>query len=134
MNRALPPNLSEVELSAALQRFSAIVGEANIVLAGSDLENYLDPFAPGDAKDNAAAAAVRPESTEQVQAIVRLAQELRVPLLTVATGKNLAYGGAAPRLKGCVVLNLKRIALDPAGVLSPGKQGIWPASLRGERK
>jgi 4-cresol dehydrogenase (hydroxylating) len=24
-------------------------------------------------------------------------------------------------------------ALDPAGILSPGKQGIWPASMRGDR-
>jgi 4-cresol dehydrogenase (hydroxylating) flavoprotein subunit len=109
LNRTLPPNFSEAEWAVALRRFSAIVGETNLIAAGSDLENYLDPFAPGDAIDNAAAAAVRPENTEQVQAIVRIAQELRVPLWTVSTGKNLAYGGAAPRLKGCVVLDLKRM-------------------------
>lgn len=105
MDRVLPPSLSE----AALRRFGAIVGAANVVSAGADLESYLDPFAPGNAEAYAAAAALRPASTEQVQAIVRAARELRVPLWTVSTGKNLAYGGAAPRLKGSVVLDLKRM-------------------------
>ena len=25
-------------------------------------------------------------------------------------------------------------ALDPAGILAPGKQGIWPRSMRGDRQ
>ena len=109
LNRVLPPDLSMAELEAALKRFAAIVGESHVISSATDLESYLDPFAPGNAAAYAAAAAVRPASTEQVQAIVRVAQELHVPLWTVSAGKNLAYGGAAPRLKGCVVLDLKRL-------------------------
>ena len=109
MNRVLPSNLSAAELDTALRRFAAIVGEPYVISRTTDLEMYLDPFAPGNAAAYAAAAAVRPASTEQVQAIIRVAQELHVPLWSVSTGKNLAYGGAAPRLKGCVVLDLKRM-------------------------
>ncbi|MDD5175550.1 MAG: FAD-binding oxidoreductase [Sterolibacterium sp.] len=108
MSRILPPGFSEREFEAALQRFSAVIGKPHVITTAADLESYLDPFAPGNAAAYAAAA-VRPASTEQVQAIVRIAQELRIPLWTVSTGKNLAYGGAAPRLKGCVVLDLKRM-------------------------
>ena len=109
MSRVLPPKLSEAQLETALQRFIAVVGEAHVVTASAALESYLDPFAPGNATAYAAAAAIRPANPEQIQAIVRIAQELRVPLWTVSTGKNLAYGGAAPRLKGCVELDLKRM-------------------------
>jgi 4-cresol dehydrogenase (hydroxylating) len=44
-----------------------------------------------------------------VQAIVRLANEHRVPLWPVSRGKNLGYGTAAPRSAGSVVLDLGRM-------------------------
>ena len=40
-------------------------------------------------------AALAPDSVEQVQQIVRIAKQDRIPLWTVSTGKNLAT--AAPR-------------------------------------
>ena len=46
---------------------------------------------------------------EQVQAIVKIANTYKIPLWTISTGKNLAYGGSAPRLSGSVVLDLKRM-------------------------
>ena len=109
MNRVLPPDFSEAAFNAALQRFRAIVGTEHVLATDAELENYRDPFAPGNAADFAASAAIRPADSTQIQAIVRIAQESRVPLWTVSTGKNFAYGGAAPRLKGCVVLDLKRL-------------------------
>lgn len=46
---------------------------------------------------------------EQVQAVVKLANELVLPLWTVSRGRNLGYGGPAPRLRGSAVLDLKRM-------------------------
>ena len=45
-------------------------------------------------------AGVAPASVEEVQAIVRLANEHKTPLWPVARGKNLGYGTAAPRMAG----------------------------------
>ena len=50
-----------------------------------------------------------PTTVEQVQAIVRIANEHRIPLYPISTGKNLGYGGSAPNLSGSVVVDLKRM-------------------------
>ena len=68
-----------------------------------------------------------PATVEEVQAIVRLANEHKTPLWPVARGKNLGYGTAAPRMAGSVVLDLGRmnkiLELDPTlayCVVEPG--------------
>ena len=50
-----------------------------------------------------------PDSTEQVQRIVAIANQFKLPLWPISTGKNLGYGGAAPRLSGTMMLDLKRM-------------------------
>ncbi len=50
-----------------------------------------------------------PASAEEVQAVVKLANQHRIPLWPISRGKNFGYGGAAPRLKGSVVLDLSRM-------------------------
>jgi 4-cresol dehydrogenase (hydroxylating) len=64
---------------------------------------------------------------EQVQQIVRIANEHKVPLYPISTGKNLGYGGSAPILTGSVVVDLKRmnriLAVDEGrctAVVEPG--------------
>jgi hypothetical protein len=56
-----------------------------------------------------ASAPVAPAHVDEVQAIVRIANELRVPIFPISTGMNLGYGGSAPNLCGTVVLDLKRM-------------------------
>ena len=46
---------------------------------------------------------------EEVQAIVRLANEHRVPIWTTSQGRNNGYGGSSPRVQGSVVMNLRRM-------------------------
>jgi 4-cresol dehydrogenase (hydroxylating) len=46
---------------------------------------------------------------EEIQAIVRIANERRTPLWPISRGKNLGYGYAAPRMSGSVVLDLSRM-------------------------
>ena len=78
-------------------------------VGGPDLASYLDPFDIGDGRDHAPGAAVAPATVEQVRAVLAVARRYRVPLWPVARGKNFAYGTAAPRLRGCVVLDLGRM-------------------------
>ena len=73
------------------------------------MEPYLDPFAPGDARAHEASAIVMVSNVEQLRAVLGVANRYRVPLWSVSTGRNFAYGGAAPSLKGCVVLDLQRM-------------------------
>ena len=52
-----------------------------------------------------ASAVVIPTTVEEVQAIVRIANEHRVPLWPNARGKNNGYGGPAPQVRGTVIVS-----------------------------
>ncbi len=109
MKPVLPPGVSAAAFADALEDFRRIVGR-EYVLAGEDLASYADPYSIIANDDtHAASAAVAPASTEQVQEIVRAANKYGVPLWPVSCGKNFGYGGAAPRMAGTVVLDLKRM-------------------------
>jgi 4-cresol dehydrogenase (hydroxylating) len=103
------PRPSESSVSDALKRFAEVVGEDAVRSSAQDLADYSDPYPLGPAEDWAPAGMVAPASVEEVQAVLRIANELQVPLWTVSTGKNLGYGGAGPRVAGSIVLSLGRM-------------------------
>ncbi|CAL8475996.1 FAD-binding oxidoreductase [Caballeronia sp. S22] len=105
--QTLPPGLSAAQFRAALAAFAAALGSDAVL--SNDTASYLDPFAPGDALAHAPSAVVLPKDVEGVRAALAVANRYRVPLWTVSTGRNFAYGGAAPRMSGCVVLDLRRM-------------------------
>ncbi|WP_027818278.1 FAD-binding oxidoreductase [Paraburkholderia bannensis] len=106
----LPPGVSAARFARALSAFESIVGAPNVCRGGAALAPYLDPFAPvADARAFAPSAALLPADVDEIRAILRIANAARVPLWTVSTGRNFAYGGAAPRLAGSVVLDLQRL-------------------------
>jgi 4-cresol dehydrogenase (hydroxylating) len=101
--------MSAPELDRALERFAAELGSEHVVTDPQGLLEYRDPFAFAGWEERAPAAAVLPHSAEEVQAVVRIAGEHRVPLWTHSTGRNNGYGGAGPLLGGSVVLSLRRM-------------------------
>jgi 4-cresol dehydrogenase (hydroxylating) len=103
------PRPSESSVAEALARFASVVGEDAVRSASAGLAEFSDPYPMGPAEDWAPAGAVSPGSVEEVQAVLRIANELRVPLWTVSTGRNLGYGGPGPRVAGSVVLSLARM-------------------------
>ena len=127
MKLVLPPRVSPARFSAALKAFEGVVGKDWVMATDADRDAYSDVYAPGPKDEWPPSAAVAPQTVEEVQAIVRLANEYRIPLWPVSRGKNLGYGTAAPRLPGSVVLDLGRmnriLEVDPKlayAVLEPG--------------
>lgn len=110
-SRILPKGISPRDFDRALKAFGAAIGDEWVIASGQELQNYRDPFAFASADPNAYApgAAVKPASTEEVRAIVKVANEFKIPLWTVSRGKNLGYGGAAPRVSGSVTVDLGRM-------------------------
>lgn len=49
---------------------------------------------------------VYPSTTEEVQAVVRWANKHVIPIYPISMGRNIGYGGAAPRVPGSVVVDL----------------------------
>jgi 4-cresol dehydrogenase (hydroxylating) len=91
-----------------LERAADLLGPENVSFA-DDIDDYLDEYALGDRRAFLPAGAVRPADVAEVQAIVRAAGELKVALWPIGRGKNLGYGGPAPRQPGSVVVDLGRL-------------------------
>lgn len=109
MTPTLPNKISRSTFNKAFREFSAIVGKQWVSSAREDREQYNDPYNPGDPLEFVSGGFVAPASVEEVQAVVKVANRSGLPLWPVSTGKNLAYGGAAPLVPGTVVLDLKRM-------------------------
>jgi 4-cresol dehydrogenase (hydroxylating) len=109
MKLRLPPGLNQRQFGRALAGLSAAVGAQWVFSTDEDRDTYVDAYAAGDGAAHAPAAAVAPASVEEVQAVLRVANEHRLPLWPVSRGKNFGYGGASPRLPGSVVLDLGRM-------------------------
>ena len=107
----IPPGVSESDYIAALEKFSSIVEPEWVFTHDDDIKLYRDAYSPqyGLDTDSYASGAIAPETTEQVQAIMRVCNDYRIPIFAFSTGKNLGYGGAAPVYSGSMILDLKRM-------------------------
>ena len=96
----LPPGVSRGDFDKALAEFGAAIGKDWVFTSDEDVALYRDAYTPfwGEPEERLASAAVAPDSTEAVQAIVRIANKYKIPLYPISTGKNLGYGGSAPAL------------------------------------
>ncbi|MBC2779126.1 FAD-binding oxidoreductase [Parasphingopyxis marina] len=109
MAECKPAWLSATQFERGLAAFEAVLDAEGFHPTPTAAAEFRDPFAPSDWQDFLPSAALQPNSVEQVQAIVRLANEHKIPLWTSSQGRNNGYGGAAPRIAGSVVLNLRRL-------------------------
>jgi 4-cresol dehydrogenase (hydroxylating) flavoprotein subunit len=123
----LPPRISPAQFASAVKAFEGVVSKDWVMASDADRDAYSDIYAPGPESEWPASAAVAPASADEVQAIVRLANEHKTPLWPISRGKNLGYGANAPRMPGSIVLDLGRmnkiIEVDPAlgyCVIEPG--------------
>jgi 4-cresol dehydrogenase (hydroxylating) len=101
--------VSAAQFEQALRAFESVVGKGWVLATDEDRDAYSDIYAPGPESEWPASAALAPASVEEVQAIVRLANEYKTPLWPTSRGKNLGYGANAPRMPGSVVLDLGRM-------------------------
>jgi 4-cresol dehydrogenase (hydroxylating) flavoprotein subunit len=108
MEQVLPEGVNAQTLDRALTAFADAIGEQWVLNTDQDRDNYQDFYALNPSMHHASAA-IAPANAEEVQEIVRIANEYKIPLWTISRGKNFAYGGPAPVLDGCIVLDLTRM-------------------------
>jgi (+)-pinoresinol hydroxylase len=106
-----PPGLTEADFARAIAEFKQAIGNEWVYTEDADLDLYRDAYSPlwGEPEEKITAAALAPQSVEEVQAVMKIANAYKVPIYPVSTGRNLGYGGSAPVLSGSVVLDLKRM-------------------------
>jgi 4-cresol dehydrogenase (hydroxylating) flavoprotein subunit len=93
---------------AAFRAFAAAIGKDWVMTGKDDRIAYSDHFA-SDEEKHRPSGAIAPANAEEVRALVRIANQYKVPLWPISRGKNFGYGGAAPVMKDAVVLDLSRM-------------------------
>lgn len=115
-----PPSISSAAYDRALAALQSLLGDG-LVVAPEEVRSFRDPFAYRDWNQFAPSAVVMPTTVEEVQGILRIANEHRLPLWTSSQGRNNGYGGAAPRTEGGVVLSLRHMNR----VLEVDEESAW---------
>jgi len=107
----IPPGVTEEDFGDALRQFEEAVGIDWVLTYEEDVDTYRDAWSPmwGEPEERIASAAIVPDTVEQVQQVVKIANSYKIPLWTVSTGRNFGYGAASPALSGTVILDLKRM-------------------------
>ncbi|KAI1172187.1 vanillyl alcohol oxidase [Nemania sp. FL0916] len=111
---AYPLGVEEAVFHKAIDELREQLGTDHVVLNDQPLKdgwymehpNTHDMMYVLDDEELVSSAAVYPSSTEEVQDIVRWANKHRIPIFPISIGRNLGYGGAAPRVRGSVVIDL----------------------------
>src|SRR3954467_9909852 len=93
VTRQLPPGVSHEQLDRALDALAEALGADAVITSDEGLREFRDPFQFETWDDYTASAVVMPTSVEEVQAVVRVANEHRVPLWTHGPGRHNGYGG-----------------------------------------
>lgn len=134
----LPPGISQSAFDAALSDLRGLLGpdfvkvndielvdgDYHAVPLSHDSYHILDP------DDMVPSAVCWPGNTEQVSKVVKWANKHKIPIWPISIGRNLGYGGSAPRVRGSVILDLGRrmnrvldVSVDNAACLvEPGVQ------------
>ncbi|MDB5718075.1 MAG: pchF 2 [Sphingomonas bacterium] len=96
-----------------VERFLAaaagVVGNDHVIGDPAGLAPFARLMLPVPEEEHAPVGVVSPRTVEEVQALLRLAGEHKVPLWPTSTGRNFGYGTSAAATKGQVVLDLRRM-------------------------
>lgn len=117
-------------LKVAAERLKRIIGEEWVISERELMESYLYDETPAPIRPKPAECLilVKPVSTEEVSAILRIANEYRIPVFPVGGRTGLA-GGCIPTMPG-IVLSLERmnkIEVDEKNLMAVAEAG---ATLR----
>ncbi|KAL1591367.1 hypothetical protein SLS60_012066 [Paraconiothyrium brasiliense] len=141
---ALPPGISSEKFKEYISRAKEIVGEENVTVISTveelQKESYMEPskahdmFHVFDKEYFVASAVVAPRKVTEVQALMRLSNEAVVPVWPFSIGRNVGYGGAAPRVPGSIGLDMGRhmnrvLEVNESGAYALVEPGVTFADL-----
>jgi 4-cresol dehydrogenase (hydroxylating) flavoprotein subunit len=93
-------------LELFLDQAGTMLGPEHINITAETLDRYGENTLPDG--NRMPSAVLYPGSTEEVAAVVRLANEHRVPLHPISTGNNMGLGTRSAPAEGMIVLDLGR--------------------------
>ncbi|MCB1650933.1 MAG: FAD-binding oxidoreductase [Alphaproteobacteria bacterium] len=98
-------DLFNPHLDEALDAWSRLLSSRRILL-GEELEQYDNCTSQAKRRVR---AALCPVSQDEIEGIVKIANQYKVPLYPISGGKNWGYGGANPFVDNCVIVDLRQM-------------------------
>ena len=123
----LPDGVSNSDFDRAIEKFRATIGDEQVIVDVGRLAPYRKIMLPVDEMDYAPSGVLMASSVEEIQRILVICNEYRIPVWTISTGRNFGYGSAMPATRGQMILDLRRmnriIEIDPVlctALVEPG--------------
>ena len=123
----LAPGVKKADFKGAVAAMRKVVGDEWVFADPEAVAPWKKSYTPDPYGKHVPVGAVCPENVEQVQAIVKIANQFRQPIWPVSTGKNMGYGQTTTAMPGQMILDLKRmnriISVDPelcTALVEPG--------------
>ncbi|MGH8261830.1 MAG: FAD-binding oxidoreductase [Steroidobacteraceae bacterium] len=124
---ALPAGVSSASFARALAQLRKIVGAGHVLTEPEQLVPYEKLMLPEAEDEYAPTGAILAATVEEVQGVLSVCNQHRLPLWPISTGRNFGYGSALPATHGQLILDLKRmdriLAVDPdlcTALVEPG--------------
>ncbi len=123
----LARGVKKADFAGAVTAMRKVVGDEWVFADPEAVTPWKKAYTPDPYGKHVPVGAVCPETVEQVQAIVKIANQFRQPIWPVSTGKNMGYGMTTTAAPGQMILDLKRmnriISVDPelcTALVEPG--------------
>ncbi len=98
--------LQPEQVQHAIEAWATAIGSDKVAHDTATIEEYSRTTQASAPRPS---CILYPDSTEEVQALTRVAQEYGVPLYPISCGKNWGYGDACPSSDGAAVVDLGRM-------------------------
>lgn len=87
------PQIKAENFDKALTAWRKVLGDEWVLASEVDKHTYRDAFSPGHDDNFLPSAAIAVRDVEQVQAVLQIANQFKIPVWPISRGKNLTYGG-----------------------------------------
>ena len=108
-NVVLPLGVDRSDFDKAIDAFRKLLGEENVLVEEAQLKPYGKVMMSVPDSEHAPSAVVTASSVEEVQGVLKICNEYKIPVWTISTGRNFGYGSAAPVERGQIILDLKKM-------------------------
>ena len=119
----------ENSIQLAIEKWRQVVGTENVLSSAAALSSYATTTT---AVEMRIAGVLRPVSEGEVQQIVEIARQHRIPVYPTSTGRNWGYGCGNPPRHDCVVVDLSRMNCIIALSVEEGTTTIEPGVTQGQ--
>ena len=125
--RVLPADVTVEQFDLALLKFYELLGEENVIIDTAQIQPDTKTMMSVSDENHKPSAVITATTVEEVQEVVKICNEYKIPIWTVSTGRNFGYGSSAPGSRGQIILDLKKmnkiIEVDPelcTALVEPG--------------